>query len=497
MANNSEFSGEILVASRIVDYLSSGLYEKPSSCLKELVNNSYDADATEVNLYIKPDADRIIIEDNGRGMDKADFEKHFSKISESHKRDDSDHTASGRPKIGKIGIGFIAANEVCDTMDIISTKEGSTELLNVTINFEMMRQAAEIRKRSDDDLAKADYTGRIGSANKEEHYTKIFLKNIRGESQAILAGVGTSKYTNGKYSLYGLNADSIFMRLAQDPIKSWSDFDPYSRNLLEIGLNVPVEYHPNWLPPGLTASMVDLVKKVSGFNFKLWIDGSPIYKPIIFSPDGKSMISEFKFSGSKVSGSGYFFAQHTAINPQNLQGILLRIRNAAIGEYDSTFMNYSSSINPLIQKWISAEIYVDDQLEEAMNIDRKTLRIAHPAYVELQQAVHEQFNSFSKKVRNQIYGESSTQRKAVKAETVKRKINEVIEDDINELTPQVTKVISEAWQLSSSDTRSQKNILKRYTVSDFYEIVIEVAKDILSEDQFGLFIEKLTKRLNK
>ena len=53
------FKGKIRVASGIVNYLSSGLYHSPAACLKELVNNSYDADATEVNVFVKPDANRI------------------------------------------------------------------------------------------------------------------------------------------------------------------------------------------------------------------------------------------------------------------------------------------------------------------------------------------------------------------------------------------------------------------------------------------------------
>jgi hypothetical protein len=43
-----QFSGEILVSSRIIDQLSTNLYESPAACLKELINNSYDADATKV-----------------------------------------------------------------------------------------------------------------------------------------------------------------------------------------------------------------------------------------------------------------------------------------------------------------------------------------------------------------------------------------------------------------------------------------------------------------
>src|SRR6266496_4428007 len=127
MATPKTFHGEIRVASRIVDDLSSGLYNNPAACLKELVNNSYDADAHEVNIFVKPDADQIVVEDDGLGMTRDEFVRHFSRISESHKRDDSDVTPSGRPKVGKIGIGFIAANELCDVMEIASTTRGSRE----------------------------------------------------------------------------------------------------------------------------------------------------------------------------------------------------------------------------------------------------------------------------------------------------------------------------------------------------------------------------------
>src|SRR5690242_1056415 len=137
------FKGEVRIASRIVDFLSSGLYPSAAACIKELINNSYDADATKVDVFVKPDADRIIIADNGTGFSRDEFEKHFKSVSESHKRDVSERTKRGRPKIGKIGIGFIAANEVCDEMEIYSTKKGSTELLHVTINFAEMRKPLE------------------------------------------------------------------------------------------------------------------------------------------------------------------------------------------------------------------------------------------------------------------------------------------------------------------------------------------------------------------
>src|SRR5713101_5881868 len=101
MAAEAKFAGEITVSSRIVDYLSSGLYRTPAACLKELVNNSYDADAQRASLFVKPDADRIIIEDDGDGMDQKEFQRHFDRVSQSFKRESDEVTASGRPKIGR------------------------------------------------------------------------------------------------------------------------------------------------------------------------------------------------------------------------------------------------------------------------------------------------------------------------------------------------------------------------------------------------------------
>src|SRR3954447_5017748 len=70
------FDGAIKVASRIVDFLSSGLYETPAACLKELVNNSYDADAKTVHVLVKPDAARIIVSDDGTGFSREEFVQH-------------------------------------------------------------------------------------------------------------------------------------------------------------------------------------------------------------------------------------------------------------------------------------------------------------------------------------------------------------------------------------------------------------------------------------
>jgi hypothetical protein len=497
MPDSPSFRGEIKVASRIVDYLSSGLYKSPAACLKELINNSYDADATRVDVFVKPDADRIIIEDDGHGMDRADFERHFQVISQSLKREDGELTPSGRPKIGKIGIGFIAANEICDVMELVSTRAGSTELLEVTIQFELMRQDLPDRRRQGSAIAKADYIGTVSQTDSESHFTQVFLKSIRGEARAILSGRGTSEYASGSGSLYGLTAETVLGRIRDQGLRSWSIFDAYSRNALEVGLNVPVAYHKGWLPAGLRSKASEFEKEAERLSFAVFIDGTEIRKPIAFAPGGKALVDRFGHDGQHVSARGYFYAQHGAIRPQELQGVLVRIRHAAVGDYDQGFLGFSSSIGPLFQTWISAEVMADDRLEEAMNIDRRTLRVAHPAYVELQRAVHAHLAALIKRMRIEIYGAATRDRADARVKIMKDRIAEVASQEIASIAPAAAKELTASWARVAQDSTSRSKLLRKYSVDELYALVIETAAEVMSQAQLGRFLRRLTERLQE
>ena len=498
MVSDSEgFNGEIKVAARIIDHISSGLYESPAACLKELVNNSFDADAKRVDVFVKPDANQIIIADDGEGLNKSEFQQHFDRISESHKRDSSDVTKSGRPKIGKIGIGFIAANEICDVMEIESTKKGSDELLKVNINFgEIRKDAKERRKNNGSDITKADYFGNIEKTDIDDHYTYITLKNIRGDARKILEGAGVSPHSSGNKTLYGLKPESIKTILEKGP-KSWKDFDSYSENLLTIALNVPVRYYDDW--PNLDTDygfLTAISKSVEKWDFSVFIDGTELRKPIVFEEGKVSIVREFTFQGKNISANGYFYAQHGIINPSELRGILIRVRNVAIGGYDREFMKFAPTTSALFQNWISAEIYADDRLENAMVIDRKNFRITHESYVELQLAIHNFLSNFMKEIRSEIY---STQGKIRKIEQARIMENEIVErlEEIDKLLPskENSENIIMPWEGANEEELGRKKLLKKYTVDQIYEIVLEIGKEFLSPDQLYKFLEKLTKRL--
>lgn len=488
------FAGEITVSSRIVDDLSSGLYESPAACLKELINNSYDADAGTVRIYVKPDAARIVVEDDGIGMTKDEFERHFKRISESHKRDRSDTTATGRPKIGKIGIGFIAANELCDVMEIESTTEGSTELLRVRINFQEMRRDPAERRKSSGDVRKADYEGTVDAAPASDHYTRIFLENVTGEASEILASAAR-RGAGGARTVYGLHEKSVRVSLADDNLDTWDEFDFYSQTFLQVALNVPVRYAPDWAPADAMAALDSFENKLAKLAFSVNYDGTEMRKPVVFRPSHRHFTHVFTHSGDNVGAHGYFYVQHGMMRPTELNGVLLRIRNAAVGGYQSDFLGFPSGTGQLFRRWVSAEVWADDRLEEALNIDRRTLRITHPAYIELQTVVHAELNKVLSRARSELYQTGSHARRTAEARKERDRLIAVTKAR-PEVTPRVADEVSAAWQ-APPDARTSRTdpLLRKFTVSELYEIVLDVAEDFLEPQAYRRFLRALTDRL--
>ncbi|MCV0402626.1 MAG: ATP-binding protein [Chloroflexi bacterium] len=113
----------VSISYRIIELFSAGLYSSPNKAVEELVSNSYDASATQAQLFLPSNIDAadasIWVVDNGTSMD---LEGLFDlwRIASSRKRE----LAGDRLPIGKFGIGklatYVLAREltyVCKTAD--------------------------------------------------------------------------------------------------------------------------------------------------------------------------------------------------------------------------------------------------------------------------------------------------------------------------------------------------------------------------------------------
>jgi len=97
------------------------LYGESIELIRELVNNAYDADATRVDITI--DEKKIVVEDNGSGMDLEGLRQYFN-IGSPHKRRQKKSPRFGRDLIGQFGIGKFASLAACKKFEVW-TKKGN------------------------------------------------------------------------------------------------------------------------------------------------------------------------------------------------------------------------------------------------------------------------------------------------------------------------------------------------------------------------------------
>jgi len=115
---------ELNVDPRILELLGPNLYTNIYYVLAELIANAYDADAK--NVYVISDADEIRVEDDGRGMSYAagDIERYLNVAGVSRETEQESVTPSGRRKMGRKGVGKLAALSVSENVRVLTVVSG-------------------------------------------------------------------------------------------------------------------------------------------------------------------------------------------------------------------------------------------------------------------------------------------------------------------------------------------------------------------------------------
>ncbi len=109
---------------RILELLGPNLYTNVYYVLAELIANAYDADAK--NVYVIANEDNITVEDDGEGMSysNGDIDKYLHVAAVSRLTEEDSTTKSGRFKMGRKGVGKLAALSVSDYITVKTVKNG-------------------------------------------------------------------------------------------------------------------------------------------------------------------------------------------------------------------------------------------------------------------------------------------------------------------------------------------------------------------------------------
>lgn len=151
----------------ILNHLGRNLYRSFITVLGEAISNSWDADAKKVWIYIDRDNNTLVIKDDGLGMTENDFQNKFLKIGYSKRKDNATSTASGRPFIGRKGIGKLALLSCAKRITIL-TKTANTDLVGGVIDNSGLDKAIK------DDVSANEYSLIEPSKRIIEKYNKDF-----------------------------------------------------------------------------------------------------------------------------------------------------------------------------------------------------------------------------------------------------------------------------------------------------------------------------------
>jgi hypothetical protein len=199
----------------------------------------------------------------------------------------------------------------------------------------------------------------------------------------------------------------------------------YHQFLYELALLSPVPYFddgPISIRPEILAEKKSEIKS---FKFSLRVDKHRLHKPILL-PSGMLaqqachigglgagsdfgldeikegvdvIISTLNFDedvdGSRLKYQGYLYWQKNQNKPSAIHGIQLYIRHVGIGLYDQTLLNFTQINSTIKPKHLSGEIYVEFGLEQALNVNRQSLRESDPHYLVLQQTIFQELASIS------------------------------------------------------------------------------------------------------
>ena len=163
-----------------LNHLGRNLYRSFITILGEAISNSWDADATEVNIEISRENNCLLIYDNGVGMTDQDFRNKFLHIGYS-KRGEGTFLSREKKRhfIGRKGIGKLALLSCSKRLSILSKAAGANVIGGIIDNTELDQAIKDSQSTESYTLPLATqdlinkYQRRLG-----EHGTLLLFENL-------------------------------------------------------------------------------------------------------------------------------------------------------------------------------------------------------------------------------------------------------------------------------------------------------------------------------
>lgn len=160
-------------------------YRSSEHALRELVDNAWDADATNVWVTLPAGltAEPVIVEDDGSGMTEAEVRRDYLAVASSRQSRKGDHTVGLRRLVkGRKGIGKFAGLSVAEIMTVETHCRGTRTRLVIRKGDLLTQAAAGDGAQSGGtdgrDLEAIDLPLEVTTCDPEKHGTRIILEGL-------------------------------------------------------------------------------------------------------------------------------------------------------------------------------------------------------------------------------------------------------------------------------------------------------------------------------
>jgi hypothetical protein len=438
----------VRLAAKVIGHISQGLYRTPSGALKELISNAYDAGASYVKMHTGfPTFTSFSCEDDGTGISEEKFVQLMEGgIGDSDKLSLSQLGKYGRPVVGRLGVGLVSLAQVCSRFSIRSFHEPTKTAFEAEIKFPPYSRQ-DLDKVSKGNQTRLIQHGEYRYEDVEyetgRHGILVTTTSLRDMFRRTMSNV--ENYANKKFynSSESYPSFARFMEAIANPgLSSLYFASQYDQLLFGLALASPIPYVESD-KKGVGADTVvtriqqiaDLQKDLKRYNFRVEVDNIELRRPLVLPsnkdrvPASKCLVPstpqkvEFELTDGghsekvkvdkydiavderderfqlyyfdysrRVNGyplefSGYIFLQTTRLFPKEYQGVLIRLRNVAIGQYDVNVMTYPMAEGPRFSM-LSSEVFVRNGLDDALKVDREGFNTLDPQYIRLQAFLH-------------------------------------------------------------------------------------------------------------
>ena len=294
-----------------------------------------------------------------------------------------------RPVIGRLGIGLLGIAQICPSFTIRSqTAEGEGFRARVVL-YDLLKEKLD---KDDETVVKQDIVD-IGTFELEKFTPE------KGKQGTLIIGDDVHPTFTRAFR------DSLSFEKFKKPPLDWEkalrvvshvhslqQLGDYWRLLWELSACCPIPYVSGSALPNRV--IAEDQRRLESYDFKVIVDGIQLAKPAALrgNPGGYTIrkidVQSQKVYGTDLVFHGYIVVQEgLQLKPDELRGILIRIKDVAIGYYDQSMLDYRSNEGPR-SRWITGEIFVDSGLEDALNIDRDSFNRFHPEFRAIQDYIH-------------------------------------------------------------------------------------------------------------